>query len=672
MTDSLAELMEQIQAPVNFSRGKLCLNMIVKNESRIIERLLESVAGIIDAYCICDTGSQDETVRIIQEYMKKKGIPGVVFTEPFKNFGHNRTVALERATEWGEYALLLDADMKLVIGPDFSKQALCENGYSIMQRNGSLEYMNLRIVKTGIGVKCVGPTHEYYDFPNGGYGHKLTSMWIEDIGDGGAKSDKFERDVRLLEAGLKEDPKNGRYMYYLGNSYKNLGKYVEAIEWYKRRVLAGGWIEETFYSCYEIGCCYRELKDMANAVFWWLDAYDRHPKRAESLYEVVKYYREAGNQKIAQLICDKAMKIPYPKDDVLFIRKDVYEYLFDYENSILSYYSGTPVDHYRYLQLLSKNYNRDNVLSNYKFYVKKLTGLGGKIIDFCGKAEKMIGGRIDTFVSSSPCILPCSEGYLMNVRYVNYTIQPNGSYTFQHSDGKITTLQLVCWLNRDFSILDSQWIDQVQDPSLRYQGIEDVKVFSHKGNLLFLGTVEHPTNGNICVGKGSYDLSKDCLIPTPLLSPTNDRCEKNWCYFHTFAGDLRVVYKWSPIQIGTLEQDKLTILHVDPKVPPFFKDLRGSSNGCLVGEEIWFLCHYVEYSTPRHYYHILVVLDAKTLVFVRHSILFKFNGDSIEYALGLIVEPERLVFSYSRMDRTSAVMTLDRAIVEKELFAASV
>ena len=46
----------------------LCLNMIVKNESKIIRRLLESVAPYIDCYCICDTGSTDNTIEIIQTF----------------------------------------------------------------------------------------------------------------------------------------------------------------------------------------------------------------------------------------------------------------------------------------------------------------------------------------------------------------------------------------------------------------------------------------------------------------------------------------------------------------------------------------------------------------------------------------------------------------------------
>jgi glycosyltransferase involved in cell wall biosynthesis len=207
-------------------KGKLCLNMIVKNESRIIERLLSSVLSIVDTYCICDTGSTDNTPEIIREFMKKHNKPGEVIIEPFNNFGYNRSFALDKAEPWGEYALLLDADMKLVIKPEFSKAELKDDGYLLIQGNPDMKYYNTRIVKTGIGVKCVSPTHEYYDFPKDSVQVKLLSLYIDDIGDGGCKADKFERDIRLLKEGLEEEPNNGRYHFYIGNSYKNIGKKI--------------------------------------------------------------------------------------------------------------------------------------------------------------------------------------------------------------------------------------------------------------------------------------------------------------------------------------------------------------------------------------------------------------------------------------------------------------
>jgi len=651
---------------VNFSerpKGFLCLNMIVKNESRIIERLLGSVLGIIDTYCICDTGSTDDTIEKIRTFMSKAGKPGVVFSEPFRNFGYNRTLALERAAEWGTYALLLDADMKLVIAEDFDKSALVLNGYSIIQKSGNLEYSNTRIVKTGIGVRCRGPTHEYYDFPSGPTG-KLTTLWIEDIGDGGAKSDKFERDVRLLLEGIKEEPRNERYYFYLANSYKDLGKTQDAIETYKKRVELGGWVEEVFYACYEIGNMYARLKDMGSAIFWWLEAYNRRPCRAESLYEIIKYYRIEGKHHAANLFLKLARSIPYPNEDLLFIKSDIYNYLLDYEQSILAFYTKESVDHYKYLDLLGKNYMRDNVLSNYKFYVKHIASLG-TVTDFSDKVEKTIGGCTDNFTSSSPCIIPWNDGYMMNIRYVNYTINSGGGYEFKHDDGKIRTLNKTVWLNRDLVVQKEHWLDAVHDETLRYQGIEDIKIFGHLDSLLCLGTCEHPITRKITMGFANYTVSERALVPAVKVSPYGRDCEKNWCYFHTASSELRILYEWSPLTVLSTD---LEVLTKKTNVPAFFRDIRGSSNGCLVASEIWFLCHMVQYCTPRYYYHIIIVLDSTTLEYKRHSILFKFHEDCIEYALGLVVDAEQLLISYSRMDRTSAVLRLPRAVVERELF----
>jgi len=684
--DTLNSLLEKVQTGPYLSiqssgietvqkKGKLCLNMIVKNESRIIRRLIDSVVDIIDTYCICDTGSTDDTIAIIRNYMTEKGKTGEVYQEPFKNFGYNRTHALERAAQWAEYALLLDADMKLTIAPEFSINDLTADVYTILQRNGSLDYFNTRIVRTGIGVKCVGPTHEYYDIPPGKVSGQFKTLVIEDIGDGGAKSDKFERDVRLLRQGLEEEPGNVRYMFYLANSLRDLGRHIEAIEWYKKRFEAGGWIEEVFYAAFELGNVYRTLEDIPNAVYWWMEAYNRHPKRAESLYEIVKHYRVVGKQKIGQVFCDLARAIPYPKDDVLFIKSDIYKFLLDYEHSILAFYSGAKIDHYKYLDLVGSDYNKINVLSNYSFYVKKLTKMEGvKTYDFCDEVERVIDGWQDSYISSSPCIIPWKDGYLLNVRYVNYRILGHGGYDFKNTMGKITTLNKTYILGKDMTPLCENWIDQVERPYLRYQGVEDVKVFEHKGELLFLGSVEDPDTGAIRVGHGTYTLDKDCLVSLPFQSPLGRGCEKNWCYFHDSNGDLRVMYDWSPMMVGKVVDGTLELLTTNASVPAFFRDVRGSSHGVRVpsanggGTEVWFLCHIANYTTPRTYYHLLVVLDGETLEVKRHSILFKFADESIEYALGLIVETDRLLISFSRYDRTSAVLTMPRSLMIRELF----
>ncbi len=70
--------------------------MIVKNESAIIIRLLESVIRYIDSYCICDTGSSDNTMELIQQFTSKHNITGVLYKESFRDFGYNRSHALKK------------------------------------------------------------------------------------------------------------------------------------------------------------------------------------------------------------------------------------------------------------------------------------------------------------------------------------------------------------------------------------------------------------------------------------------------------------------------------------------------------------------------------------------------------------------------------------------------
>ena len=81
------------------NRPTICLNMIVKNEAHVIERCLASARPLIDAWCIVDTGSSDGTQGTIRALMA--GIPGTLHERPWKNFGHNRTEALQLAHAQG-------------------------------------------------------------------------------------------------------------------------------------------------------------------------------------------------------------------------------------------------------------------------------------------------------------------------------------------------------------------------------------------------------------------------------------------------------------------------------------------------------------------------------------------------------------------------------------------
>src|SRR5947209_19518286 len=71
---------------------KVCLTMIVKNESKNMVRLLESVKHVIDMISIVDTGSTDDTEQIILNWSTEAKIPTRVHHEPFKNLDRKSVV----------------------------------------------------------------------------------------------------------------------------------------------------------------------------------------------------------------------------------------------------------------------------------------------------------------------------------------------------------------------------------------------------------------------------------------------------------------------------------------------------------------------------------------------------------------------------------------------------
>ncbi len=656
--------------------------MIVKNESKIITRCFDAVLPIIDTYCICDTGSTDNTVQLIKDYFDSKNIQGVVFEEPFKNFGYNRTVAYERTKGMATYALFVDADMILKIKPEFKKEDLTDDVYSIIQKNSAISYYNVRLAKTDAGIKCVAPTHEYYDVPHGKSQGKLQTLYIEDIGDGGAKADKFERDIRLLSEDLAENPKNPRSHFYIANSYKDLRKYDEAIKHYEERIQIGGWHEECWQSAVNIGHCYISKNEKEKALWWFLRAYDIHPKRAENLYEVTKLFREKGLNKVGYKFYELAKEIPYPKDDVLFIQDPVYNFLLDYEASILNYYVQKPTDHLQYLRLLGYEYNADNILSNYKFYKQVLKQKAIATHDYTTTTEYKAGKYTLFFQSSSPSILkvcstPCNDGanYIMNQRFVNYKIRPDGSYHIMHPEEKITTRNAVVYLDESLKVIlkpsqtkEPNMIPEDTNSELRYDGTEDVRLIYHNNQIHFYGTMQHPTTKHITCGSGIYHSDPPSFEnPTPIQSPMNRDCEKNWEHFVSKDDELLTIYEWYPLTIGKQDGDKLSIVSRKEQGPKWVKRLRGSSPGVRVGDEYYFLCHIVSYENPRCYYHVFVTLDANTLTYKRHSSMFSFEGEQIEYGLGLVVEDDRVLVSYSTWDRTSKVAVYPRTLVEEML-----
>src|SRR6266404_3495060 len=74
---------------------KICMAVMLKNESKNIRRLIDSVRNEITYYILVDTGSTDNTPELFRKIMEEYKIPGEVYLmeigEEHINFDESRT-----------------------------------------------------------------------------------------------------------------------------------------------------------------------------------------------------------------------------------------------------------------------------------------------------------------------------------------------------------------------------------------------------------------------------------------------------------------------------------------------------------------------------------------------------------------------------------------------------
>jgi tetratricopeptide (TPR) repeat protein len=578
------------------SKPTLCLNMIVKNESKIIKRLLESVLPIIDCYCICDTGSTDNTIEIIEQFFTLHNVSGKVISEPFKNFAYSRNFALNSCYGMSDYVLLLDADMVLQNAGNFNKELLLNGDvFNVLQGNDSFYYQNTRIVKNNKTCCYVGVTHEYVSTPSQSINIEKKDLFILDLGDGGCKTDKYERDIRLLSEALENEPETlkDRYLFYLANSYHDCGKFDEAIETYQKRIKHGGWDQETWYCYYRIGLSYKNMGKMSEAIYYWMEGYDFFPNRVENLYEIISHYRNISKHKLCKHFYDIAQSIlskKLDKESYLFLHNDVYSYKIDYEYTIFSAY----INNYNINNEVVNVFNNcpdnsiiNNMLSNMKFYKDLLTPK--YTIDLGYTTDYPVSDKHVKFHSSSSSILPKQngDGYIMNIRCVNYTIDDRGNYL--DCNERIITANKYVELNKNFKIVHEKRFTIENDERL-YLGVEDVRIYPNDKNhdeIEFIGTGYH-TDFTIGVVHGKYNKQENILCSIDIKpSFTKSDCEKNWVNVY-YNNSNHIIYKWQPLQICkiNINTNKLDLLETRTNMPAIFSHARGSSCGFIFENQI--------------------------------------------------------------------------------------
>jgi len=337
------------------SKKTICLNMIVKNESKIIRDTLQKLYAKIkfDYWVICDTGSTDNTIEVICEYFKEMNIPGEIVQHEWKDFGYNRTQALVCAYQKTDYVLIFDADDEIC--GDFKLPEVLEHDEYLFQFGNVIDnnmYGRLLLVNNRKKWIYVGVLHEVIvPFEHHPTRYTISGNYYTVSGRCGDRNtnnpDKYLKDAKILEKAYQEcieknDTLYNRYAFYCANSYKDHGDFENAIIWYKKTLGHDNWSQEKYHCCTQINHCYQMLKQPENGFYYCVKSYNYDNERGEGLFQLIQHYCCENMNEVAYsyytLLKDflENRYLHINVNDKLFVDNSILQFLLPYYMIIVS------------------------------------------------------------------------------------------------------------------------------------------------------------------------------------------------------------------------------------------------------------------------------------------------------------------------------------------------
>ena len=342
---------------------RLAISQIVKDESHVITRMLNSIKSIIDCAVFVDTGSTDGTQEVIKKWGEENNIPVFVYERPFDNFENSRNYAMQMVKDKSEYAFWLDADETIEIDPKvFDKHKLDKDLYMFNTYINSMKYTRNECWNTSKNFRWYGPVHEFIVCDEQNISSGLMEGIIVRVQmDGGSWKgnipDKYKKHSMILEDYIDNKDRNARWVFYTAQSYhdsasipdnraENEERLRRAMKYYKERVARmDGYEEERFYSQFRVGTIMKVMEEPWYKVHQeLLKAYSMDPLRAEPIKVICDYYLSVGEWNLAYLYTKFAVenfqnKNPYPTR-LLFVDESLYLWRFLEIHSASCFYTN--------------------------------------------------------------------------------------------------------------------------------------------------------------------------------------------------------------------------------------------------------------------------------------------------------------------------------------------
>ena len=353
---------------------KLALNFICKDESHVIERMLNSSKSITDLIVAVDTGSSDNTIELIKRFGENNNIPTYVFERTFDTFNNSRNYAMQMAKnvvselDWNPnetWTYWFDCDEQILVDSNFDRNQFNKDLFMINARIGKMVYTRntfCRVSKLVDELEWIGPVHEFITSKSQNITSGLVQNLMIDVSMDGASwqgdiAQKYLSHAHKLEAYIADDRKDPRWIFYCAQSYhdsasmkdnkeENEERLRRSLKYYRERVSRpDGYPEEIYYAQYRIGAIMRIMEEPWHLTHQeLLKAYAIDPLRGESIKIIIDYYLQMSDWHMAYLYTKFAKETfhgrnPYPTR-LLFVDEMTYNWKFLEAHAASSFYCG--------------------------------------------------------------------------------------------------------------------------------------------------------------------------------------------------------------------------------------------------------------------------------------------------------------------------------------------
>lgn len=353
------------------------------------------------------------------------------------------------------------------------------------------------------------------------------------------------QDLEYFRELQKKDPENLSHLFQIAETLKELNQYNEAILWYRQRLQYPGNVKEIWECEFGLGVCYQALENWSEALFWYLEAFQKNPTAFEPLLNIAVHYRLEGKNDLAHIFAKHGSRF-VPSED----------YRFNEELSIVSFYTRYREDGYKAINdlLLKKGVPWDvksEAYRNLLYYIPNLKSTKFKKIEI--ELPLVNENSLERYSPMNPSICKTDEGYAVILRAVNYTQKGAKDFHTNDPDGCLRSRNFLLFYDSALNLLSSS---EIFDHSIRERydpwivlGFEDCRLFQWKRELWFTASTRDTAPGaipQIALGKIENGNITELI---GLEGPEPGRCEKNWLPFVRDHDELNLIYGYDPFII---------------------------------------------------------------------------------------------------------------------------